>query len=226
MQRGQSFHYPVVLETDEENTEDNHVFNTSWDGVFLSRFVKQQPNVTTADLLKLLLQLFWALMVPAELLNMRHVDLHAGNIVIKRCPANMTNRMRMSLELLPGSLPAADLKAKRGDDAPQAASLCLEFDTPYTLTLVDWARVAPADLYFPLPDSFRPLLTGMPKSRPSSSSDSYQPQQQELSSYSAGVDVSIVLNRARSIFDAFPPSAARLSAICFSARLYMGYEAG
>jgi hypothetical protein len=165
---GHSFHYPSVIQAEPiPPTTESNVLYMLWDGVFLSQYFNtQRPAIEPKDYLTLLLQLHWAVMVAGELGGIRHSDCHIGNVVVRPAPPGTRWRMRMAIQLLATSLLAKQLSATHNSEGGAThnsedgathnsvdVELVVEFDTPFFVSVIDWASISSADIYRPLPPS-------------------------------------------------------------------------
>lgn len=159
-----------------------------WRGLNITRAIRQMPALGFTDTLSICLQMYWALMIPAEKLNIAHADPHCGNVVIFNAPHDGEFILRIKFEL------ESDSALARSATPNTPVSGYVTLHTRFILCLVDWARVAPANIWQDFPSALVFQQSGRRTStssrRSSSSGRRYRDENDARSFYNAGAIVS------------------------------------
>lgn len=138
---------------------------TCWRGLNLKSAFERMIKPQFEDTISLCIQLCWAAMVPAELLNIAHVDLHCGNVLLQPAPLLGEFEFNIRFELKRSSVLAEELKLKNDEPLP---TFQLAFKSRFIINIIDWARIEAANLFRALPASL--VAPRSPRKRRSSSS--------------------------------------------------------
>lgn len=182
-------HAPPLLESSAcVPLPSNSTLLLCWRGLNITRAIRQMPALHFGDTLSICLQMHWAVMVPAEKLNIAHADPHCGNVVLFNAPNDGEFILRINFQLENNTALARSVTS---NNSQVTGSVTLR--TRFLLCLVDWARVSPANIWQDFPSALvspRSGRRGSTSSRRSSSSGGrYRDENDARSFYNAGAIV-------------------------------------